>query len=701
MTFRQWLKQDRLRPVLVPAFFFLAVIYYEELFLKLYCLGGITPAGALFTFLFTVPIAMVLGLFCGILRPRRGRFLLCAATGVISFWMGAQIVYYRLFKTFLTIFSITKMFMVAKSFGGMAGTEILLNWFPVLMMLVPFLFSVHYRQRLVPECSEKPPKMKWLALAAAVQLCTMGVVMLCGWGTMSLRYLYTRAASPPLEVQAFGMLTQTELEIRRVLFGIKPDDPEQRYRLKWRRPLEERPTQADPLPSAEGRWDPEKYNVMDIDFDSFIEGETDEDMLAAHQWFSSRTPTEKNQYTGLFEGKNLVWIVAESFSPYILDPERTPVLWKMSHEGFVCSNFYTPLWGVSTSDGEYVTTTGLIPKSGIWSYSRSSVNWMPFSLGHQFKEKGYTTLAWHDYLYEYYDRNLSHPNMGWDYRALGHGLELESGNDFPASDREMMDVIVPEFVNEDHFAVYILTVSGHLNYNLKENAMSRKHWDEVADLPYSDKVKCYLACQMELELAMESLTSQLEAAGKLDDTVIVLSADHYPYGLTDEEYSELAGRSLDTEFEIFRSSLILWSAGMETPVEVDRGCSSLDLLPTLSNLFGLEYDSRLMMGEDIFSPGARMIVFSDYSFICTSGKYNAVTDTFTNWDGSLKDPVEAAAILAEVQNRVAYSAFILDNDYYRLILNGPPAEVSPLQAITGRQLSAALPPGRTKAAVLR
>ena len=63
--------------------------------------------------------------------------------------------------------------------------------------------------------------------------------------------------------------------------------------------------------------------------------------------------------------------------------------------------------------------------------------------------------------------------------------------------------------------------------------------DDLADLPYSEETRCYLACQMELELAMESLLRQLEEAGKLDDTVIVLSADHYPYGLTDEQYSEL------------------------------------------------------------------------------------------------------------------------------------------------------------------
>ena len=96
----------------------------------------------------------------------------------------------------------------------------------------------------------------------------------------------------------------------------------------------------------------------------------------------------------------------------------------------------------------------------------------------------------------------------------------------------MMEKIVPMFVDQDPFMVYCLTVSGHLNYNLEENAMARKHWDEVKDLPYSDSVKCYLACQQELELAVKSLVDQLDAAGKLDDTVIVLSADHYPYGLT-------------------------------------------------------------------------------------------------------------------------------------------------------------------------
>ena len=409
---------------------------------------------------------------------------------------------------------------------------------------------------------------------------------------------------------------------------------------------------------------------MDIDFQALMEQDREDlELSEMHGYFSKVKPTAENEWTGRFQGKNLVWIVAEGFSDRLLDPVRTPTLWKLAHEGIICDNFYTPLWGVSTSDGEYVTTTGLIPKSGVWSYSESSDNAMPFAFGHQFRALGYRTMAFHDYLYTYYDRNLSHPNMGYEYYGIGNGLELEEV--FPPSDLEMMEEIVPRFVDEDHFMVYCLTVSGHLNYNREGNVMSDRHYDEVAGLPYSEGVKCYLACQQELELAMESLVRQLEEAGRLEDTVIVLSADHYPYGLTDEEYSELFGHPVDPVFEIYENSLILWSADLEEPVHVDKYCSSLDVMPTLANLFGLEYDSRLMAGRDILSDTPGLVIFSNYSFLTDLGAYNSTTDVFTMWDGSEPDPDYVAERVAEVQNRVAYSASILDNDYYRVVFGDP------------------------------
>ena len=108
--------------------------------------------------------------------------------------------------------------MVAGAFGDMAVGEILLNWFPILMMAVPVVLAFLFRNRI---CSDQPLQrrmpLKWVGLAAAVQLIAMGIVLCCGSGVLSLRYIYYQAAAPVLEVQNFGMLTQTQLEVRRVL----------------------------------------------------------------------------------------------------------------------------------------------------------------------------------------------------------------------------------------------------------------------------------------------------------------------------------------------------------------------------------------------------------------------------------------------------------------------------------------------------
>lgn len=662
----------------IPTLFFLPVICYEELLLKLFCFNGLTFSGVLFTFLFSIPIALLLGLLCGCLTVKRGRLLLPLCTLFLSLWMGTQTIYYRLFKTFTTLFSLTKIGMVAGAFGGMAAGEILINWAPVVLLAIPCLLSLFLSKHLVPDIPLPRGKgLSWAFSALGTQLLAMGLVLLCGGGTLSPRYVYVHTATPELETQYFGMLTQTQLELRRLIFGISLDEKAQDRLHKWEVPARDA---VNPVPLPEETPNPDTHNMLDLVFDPGL-SQGDKTLEAAIAWLSQRKPTKKNQWTGYFEGKNLVWVVAEGFSTLAMDPERTPTLWQLSHQGFLFENFYTPLWGVSTSDGEYVTTTGLIPKSGVWSYSQSAENYMPFALGSQFRKEGYRTMAFHNYLYDYYDRNLSHPNMGYEYYAIGQGLTvadvippqyLTSENTFPPSDRMMMDAIVPMFVNEDRFMVYCLTVSGHLNYTLEENNMSALHWDRVKDLPYSDHVKCYLASQMELELAMESLMRQLEEAGKLEDTVIVLSGDHYPYGLTDEEYSELLGHPVDPVFERYENTLILWSAGMEEPVCVDKYCSSLDVMPTLSNLFGLAYDSRLIMGQDILSDSAGLVIFSNYSFLHEQGSYNSLTDQYLPWDGRQPQQEEVTGLIAEVQNRVACSAAILDCDYYRTLFHGLP-----------------------------
>jgi len=655
------------RRMLPPSLFFGAVIYYEELFFKLYSFGSLSWTGALFTLLFTIPFSLLLGQFCAGVHWRKGRRRLFLCVALISLWIGAQAIYFRLFKTFLTIFSLTKLTMVAGAFGGMAVGEIAMNWFPVLMMSLPLAAAWIFRRKILPEylCGATG-RVRWLFLSLGSYLATVALVLLCGGGALSLRYIYLWTATPDLEARNFGVLTQTTLEIRRVVFGI-PTDHENASGASSQFDSS-LVGMGDSHEDAAPVFSPQEYNAMELDFDALIAQATQEGnqiTLDMHQYFSALQPTSKHEWTGYFQGKNLVWIVAEGFCTLAIDQERTPTLWMLANGGFQFEHFYAPLWGISTSDGEYVTTTGLIPKSGVWSYSQSSDNYMPFAMGNQLGLLGYRTLAYHNFTYTYYDRDQSYPNMGYEYYALGKGLELEET--WPPSDLEMMEKIVPQFVGEEQFAVYCLTVSGHLNYNLEENAMCRRHWAQVKDLPYSESVRCYLACQMELELAMQSLIEQLDAAGRLEDTVIVLSGDHYPYGLNDEQYSELLGHAVNPTLEIYENTLIIWNSEMEQPIPIENYCASLDILPTLSNLFGLDYDSRLMAGRDILSDAPGLVIFSDYSFISDLGEYNAKLDQFFPRDGVTLPESYLTETLAEVQNRVAYSAAILDLDYYRAL----------------------------------
>ncbi len=182
-------------------------------------------------------------------------------------------------------------------------------------------------------------------------------------------------------------------------------------------------------------------------------------------------------------------------------------------------------------------------------------------------------------------------------------------------------------------------------------------------------MRAYLACQIELDRAVELLLQRLDEAGVLDNTVIVLTADHYPYGLSVEEQSELAGHALDTSFEIYRNGLIIYKKGM-IPETVTRPCSALDILPTLSNLFGLDFDSRLYMGQDVFSGAAPLLLFSDRSWITGKGSYYTITEEVTPFGEEELSAEEIAYYNDLVADKFLVSQWILEEDYWRILFGG-------------------------------
>ncbi len=412
-------------------------------------------------------------------------------------------------------------------------------------------------------------------------------------------------------------------------------------------------------------------NVLDLDFDAINELSGSDAVSSLSEYFKSITPTKKNEYTGMFDGYNVIWITAEGFTGYALESGLFPALSKLADEGFVFENYYQPLWYGSTLGGEYANLMGSPTKNGAYlSMCRAAdnENGMYFSMANTLKRMGYSCYGFHDNDYTYYDRNITHPALGYEWIASGNGLEYQTdeyGQDiWPQSDLVMLEETFDKYTKDQPFHLYYLTVSGHVPYGYgAANAMSEKNKDVVADLNYSDTTKAYLASQYEMERMLEELLERLEKRDLLDKTVIILAGDHVPYDNM-EVVDELAGQSFGNDLDAYRSRLIIWSGSMEKPVRVEKVCSSIDILPTMLNLMGAEFDSRLIVGRDILSDSPGLVLFPDRSYITDTYEYNASWDQIVR--GNVSDETFEAMQLY-VADKFTAADNITETGYYSYV----------------------------------
>lgn len=638
-------------------FYLVISLFLMETILKVSTTGKLNLSNLLFSLLFSTTIAIIFYILCTFFKGKTGYVLSSLLLGLSAFIFSSQLVYYKFFKTFYTIYS-----------AGNAGQimefwkDILIltgkNFIWIILFLIPCILVLAVGKKVLS--FEKIKKSTRVILICSIILShaiSLAAVYISGREQDSAYDLYYKSNSPVLSVNKLGLLTTMRLDLKKLIFGLSSTAAASSGNVVNPPGVE---PQDNPIEIEK-----KEYNIMKIDFTTLLSSEKSEILRNMHKYFESVRPTAKNEYTGKYKGYNLIFITAEGFSPYAVRQDVTPTLFKLVNEGYNFTNFYTPLWGVSTSDGEYVACTSLIPKNGIWSFEKSGSIYMPFVMGNQLKKLGYKTVAYHDHTYSFYRRDISHPNMGYDYKAVGKGLNLKKT--WPESDLEMMQKTVPEYAGSKPFHAYYMTVSGHLRYTFTGNSMALKNKKYVQNLPYSENAKAYIACQIELDRALENLLSQLEATGAADNTLIAISPDHYPYGLEKKEIDELAGHSVEKNFELYKSTFILYAKGMK-PVTIDKPCSSLDIIPTLSNLLGLEYDSRLLMGTDIFSDSDPLVVFLNKSFITDKGRYNSETGEFISNEGVKLDEDYVKRISSIIESKFYYSAKILETDYYRKVL---------------------------------
>lgn len=626
-----------------------------ELIFKVLIFHKLSVDSCLYTLIFSLPIILILTILTNIFRDRFSKIIFYSTSIIITILFLFQYVFYRLFSVFFSFHTIG-LANQAADFSNIIIDSIKMYFIPILILLIPLIIililkrTIHFYKLI-----------KQVKIAGVVV-----VLLLIGLSYLSLitgkdklysaYNLYYKVNAEDKNIDKFGLLTATRLDIIHVIFGF-----EEKLILDGG--------------GISGSQDKPKekvitYNVTDINFDELISNEKNNNIKQLYTYFKNQEPTNQNEYTGYFKDKNLVFILAEGFNSIAVDKDLTPTLYKLVNNGFVFNNYYSPVF-LSTTGGEFQATTGLIPNQEILKVWKGKNPKISYALGHQFNNLGYNVNAYHDWTYSYYDRNKTMATLGYkNYLGCRNGLEKEMSCKWLPSDVDLINVTTPKYVDSEKFMTFFISVSGHAPYNFGGgNSMAVKNKAAVKNLPYSEPVKAYLASQIEFDKSVEALINNLESAGKLDDTVIVITGDHYPYTLSADEINEVSTYKRDGSVEVNRSNLIIWNNQITEPIKVDKVGSQIDVLPTILNLFGISYDSRLIVGKDILSDYPGLATFSNRSWVSDKGTYFAPQKKFVPRDGVTDaDNEYVSKINSEVANRFAISGQIINNDIYKKIL---------------------------------
>ena len=402
-----------------------------------------------FSFIYITLFSFVTNVFC----EKANKIITVFLTIIITFFTLAQIVYYNFYNSIFSFYSLTTGTGQVLHFWSMIVEVIVRIWYVFALILIPVILFIIFNNKTFEYKRNKGIILYTFIIGLIVSVLSSYVLIKkYDKGQLySLNNLIYKTHAPMLTINKTGLLTMEVIDIYRYFFGF-----EENFDIK-----------KDEVKNVSKKIE---YNKLDIDFDKLIEESNDETIKSMHEYFSSLTPSEKNKYTGMFKGKNLIFITAEAFDTIAIDENITPTLYKIANNGFIFNNYYQPLYPVSTSDGEYMNVMSLIPKEGVWSFYKTSKNYMPFGIGNMFKKLDYNTYGFHNHNYNYYHREKSHTNIGLTYYGCGNGLEKKMNcKHWPNSDFEMIKATTPYYLNDDKpFMTYYMTVSGHLTIWLQE-----------------------------------------------------------------------------------------------------------------------------------------------------------------------------------------------------------------------------------------
>lgn len=394
-------------------------------------------------------------------------------------------------------------------------------------------------------------------------------------------------------------------------------------------------------------------------FKTLFGGNVDESGFEqVNEYFEQKGAPVPNEYTAMMEGKNVIAVMMESMDTWLIDETYTPTLHHMMENGIHFTNYNAPFFGVGfTLSSEFAFNTGFYVPLASASASNFSTNYFPYSLAHLFDDKGYTAKSFHFNNAEFYNRGIMHKNYGYERYHSFMDYGMTSAEAQLDSNAILNDAIYQEMIEKTPFYNFVITYSAHLPYNKINTklAAAMGKYPHLLDENVPSELNHAQILAADTDEFFRILIERLEQDGLLENTVIVGFTDHYAYGMADKTLLN----SLKSEELSYRVPAFIYTPGMK-PKEVDKPMMTIDLLPTLVNLFGLSTEGRYI-GNDILDPGnPGFAYFENWSWL----------DEKMYFKPSAEEPVTDDMVYVQKQNqRVKESMEINDivvkGDYYK------------------------------------
>lgn len=472
--------------------------------------------------------------------------------------------------------------------------------------------------------------------------------------SISNKDLFQNPSNPSIAIKEFGTTVYVLLDVKNLFTDNDNDEI-----------VSEKPIYSK---------DPDN-KVDDTKWLELIENEEDIILNNLNNYYINNNITGENSYTGLFEDKNLIVIMMESVNDIFINEDLYPNFYKLVSGGYYFKNHYSPRNSCATGNNELSGMIGLYSIYNKCTANAYSDNLYPESIFNLFNNKGYKTTSMHNYTERYYARREIHTNMGSGRYYDVDDLKLTYNTKYEewASDTDFMKEVVKILNNYDEderFMTWLTTVTSHQPYG--RSLYGDKYLYLLSGPQYDDyniKLKRYMSKLKVLDDGLGVLLKGLEKQGKLDDTVIVLYGDHYPYGLSNSTLEVALPYSIDEKYENERVPFVIWSNDIESTVYTNY-TSYVNILPTIANLFNLEYDSRYYAGSDLFSNDYQSLVaFADGSWKNEYAYYDAATSKVVYYQDKTYSLQEIKEINEYVSNKIKYSNLAIQHDYFNYLNN--------------------------------